>query len=380
MGPRWPLVAKECFVEKGSFQKLNLTNLDFMEIEDRPVRPAAEVAKHQILDFTDIPRDLRKSNTVETLITQNEDLMARQKVTLRRMTSLEDENRALIEKMTELKRSYSAMSDQMLIWKEKEKVWKDRHENLEKELKTFQERFPDYQKMEAQIDRLKRYQERVKTVIKPYLQQLKDYAQSLHVQIQSLNKDLNVRESQITSLERQLEHLKEEKTQQIRFYEMSQNDLVDSFEKQKSLLQQEIHSLLENNQALEQKTQILDRALERQDELENLVISLRRNKEDFQAEVQAELEELRQMNRELKQKATESNLSHEDLLREREQLKKELSLQQTRREELDEQLTSLRYMWTSKSEENEKLRISMASLEKINLELSSKLNDLRKQS
>jgi hypothetical protein len=49
-----------------------------------------------------------------------------------------------------------------------------------------------------------------------------------------------------------------------------------------------------------------------------------------------------------------------------------------RKGELEEQLTSLRYMWTSKCEETEKLKISLQSLEKINLDLSQKLNESRK--
>ena len=363
-------------MEKGSFQNLNLTELNFTEIEERPLTSRTmRNPQHQVLDFTEIPRDIRKSNTVESLISQNEDLMARLKVTFRRMTSLEDENKTLHDEMSEMKRSYASISDQMLVWKEKEKVWKDRHNNLENQIKTFQERFPELEKMEATIDRLKRYQDKVKTTIKPYLQQLKDYAHSLHEQIQFLNKDLNTKDSEISSLTHRLQAVKEERDQQIHFYQMSQNDLVNGFEREKALLQNEISSLQEFTQALELKTQNLDRALERQDELENL----RRNKEDFHNEIQSEMDDLRNQNRELKQKLTENQLSQEDLSQEKDQLKKELVSAMARREELEEQMTSLRYMWTAKSEENEKLKISIASLEKLNLELSSKLNEVRKQ-
>lgn len=368
-------------MENGSFQNLSLTEIDFAEIDERPAASKAfKKPAHQILDFTEIPRDIRKSTTVEALISQNEDLMARLKVTLRRMTSLEDENKKMHEERTELKRSYASVSDQMLVWKEKEKAWNERHSKLENEIKVFQSRFPEFEKMEAQIDRLKRYQERVKSTIRPYLQQLKDYAQSLHQQIQSLNQELNIKEAKISNFVHQIESIKEERDQQIRFYQMSQNDLVSGFEKEKELLRSEIQALRETNEAMELRTQNLDRSLERQDELENLVVSLRRSKEDFQLEIQEEIEGLRNQNRELKQKLTEHSLAQEDLQKEREQLKKELVSHESKRDQLEEQMTSLRYMWTAKSEENEKLRISITSLEKLNLELSSKLNELRKQS
>jgi chromosome segregation ATPase len=367
-------------MENGTFQPLNMVDVDFVENET-PTRATRlpRMPDPEILDFKSIPRDLRKSGTVETLISQNEDLMARLKVTLRRMTTLEDENRQLQQNMKDLNLSYSSVSDQMLIWKEKEKIWKDRHNQLENELRTFQARFPDYQKLEAQVERYKRYQERVKTTIKPYLAQLKEYAAGLHSQVQALNHELNMKEAAQASLEQRMQSLKDEKDQLAHFYEMNQNSLIESFEREKATLNKELQVLNESNHALDLKSQSLDRSLERQDDLENLVVSLRRNKEDFQREIQTEIEHLRSSNRELKARVTENGLAIADLHTEREQLKAQTQSAISAREEIEEQMTSLRYMWTAKSEENEKLKISQAALEKLNFELSSKLNDLRKQ-
>ncbi len=368
-------------MENGSFQPLNMVDVDFVENEENAL--AARLKRQpdpEIFDFKQIPRDVRKSGTVEALISQNEDLMARLKVNLRRMTTLEDENRALQQDVKDLNLSYSSVSDQNLIWKEKELIWKEKHKQLESEVRTFQERFPEYQRLEAQVEKLKRYQDRVKSTIKPYLQNLKGYAQALHAQVQGLNQELNVKDAQAIELQNKIQALKDDRDQLARFYEMNQNSLIESFEKEKGSLQKQLEVLNENNQALEQKTQVLDRCLERQDELENLVVSLRRNKEDFQKEVQTELEHLRSTSREMKGRLTENQLTIIDLQAEREQLKAQVQSHLASREELDEQMTSLRYMWTAKSEENEKLKLSLASLEKLNLELSSKLNDLRKQS
>jgi chromosome segregation ATPase len=286
----------------------------------------------------------------------------------------------LQQELNDLNASHSSVSDQMLIWKEKERLWKEKHKQQEAEIRAFQERFPEYQRLEAQVERLKRYQERVKSTIKPYLAQLKEYAQNLHKQVQALNQELTTKEAINANLEHRLQNFKDEKEQLAHFYEMNQNSLIESFEKEKASLNKELQVLHESNQALEAKTQNLDRSLERQDELENLVVSLRRNKEDFQRDVQVELEHLRNQSRELKAKITENQLTIGDLQAEREQLKAQTQSVLSSREEMEEQMTSLRYMWTAKSEENEKLKISIASLEKLNLELSSKLNDLRKQS
>ncbi len=367
-------------MENGTFQNLNLSHLDFSDFEERSLPPIQRADKHQIINFTEIPKDIRKSGTVETLISQNEDLMARLKVTLRRLTILEDENKSIHSQFEEMKTTYSSVSDQMLIWKEKEKIWKERNEKANSELEAIKARLPDYAKLEAQVERYKRYQEKVKTTIKPYLQQLKDYAATLHLQIQNMNRDLDRRDAEIHDLNQQLLANKEALTQKIHFYESNQIQLVNTFEKDKLELFHQIQVLNESNQALEAKSQNLDRSLERQDELENLIIALRRSKDDFQQSTQREIDDLRNQNRELKQFLTEKTMSSQDLASEKEKLKGENHLLQSRQSELEEQLTSLRYMWNSKSEENEKLKITISSLEKINLELSQKLNESRKQS
>ncbi len=377
-------------MEKGSFQNSELRSLALSEsaaiqndesqedFASYPPLSQTRNSKHRILDFIDLPKDVRNSSTVDSLINQNEDLMARLSVTMRRMQAIEDENKSLIQNLGEQKRSNSVLSDQLLIRKEKEKVWKRRTDQAGAELQVFQERFPDYQKMESQIDRLKRYQERVKSTIKPYLQQLKDYAQSLHGEIQALNSDLAAKESRMFSLENQLTGLKEEKEQMARHYEINQNDLVSHFESDKGKMSSEIKALLESNQALQERTQVLDRTLERQDELENLVISLKRNKEEFQSSVQTELEALRSHNRELKLSLTKLELSSQDLLGQKENLQNQIATHLARRDELEEQMTSLRFLWSNKSEENEKLKASLEALEQLNLDLSSKLNELRR--
>lgn len=45
--------------------------------------------------------------------------------------------------------------------------------------------------------------------------------------------------------------------------------------------------------------------------------------------------------------------------------------------QFQDQLESLRYMWMAKNEENEKLKVALQSLERLNLELSQKINEMR---
>jgi hypothetical protein len=124
--------------------------------------------------------------------------------------------------------------------------------------------------------------------------------------------------------------------------------------------------------------QSLDRTLERQDELENSVIALRRKKEEQEKELSELGAKYRTQTSELRQNLTEREFEVADLKTSLESWKTLAQASESRKNELEEQLTSLRYMWTSKCEETEKLKVSLQSLEKINLDLSQKLNESRK--
>lgn len=353
-------------MENGSFHDLQLTQFDFIKNEQNEA------------SLSSIPGDIRKTSAVETLLAQNEDLMARLKVSLRRLSLTDEDLRSLTEKFENLKTTHASLSDQMLVWREKERLWKEKHERLEKELQVFKNRFPEFQSMEEKIERLTRYREKVRAIMKPYLQQLKDYAQSLHEQIIGLNGELEKRESQISSQDKTIQGLHEQMEHQGRFFQINQNDLTSAFERERAELLREINSLTETNLVLTSKVHSLDRTLERQDELENSVIALRRKKEEQEKELSELGAKYRTQTSELRQHLTEREFEVADLKTSLESWKTLAQATESRKNELEEQLTSLRYMWTSKCEETEKLKVSLQSLEKINLDLSQKLNESRK--
>jgi chromosome segregation ATPase len=364
-------------MENGSFQSLENSNLEFSETSEN--RKSLPQNNHQILDFIEIPRDLRKSSTVESLLQQNEDLMARLKVTIRRLSLLEDENKALVDKINESDRNYSAISDQMLIWKEKEKVWKARLDKAEEALRQFQDRFPNYIKMEAQVERYQRYKERVQSVFKPYIAKLKEQILTMQTEAEGLRQAMDQKDAQLTLFSNQLAFKKEELKEKVQFYELNQLDLVSHFENKKAELVAMMDEMKKEKIELQHKVRALDASLERQDELENTIIQLKRSKEESLAEIQTELSTLKNQNRDLRQVSVEKELKNNDLTEIKAQLENKLMNESSRREELEEQLTSLRYMWSQQSEDNKKLEVSVASLEKLNSDLSSRLNELRKK-
>lgn len=361
-------------MENGNFQSLSLTDLDFVEKNSREIRPQS---KNRPTPF--IPTTSSTSGTVETLLSQNEDLMARLKITLRRMTSLEEELHNAHSELRELKTSHSATQDQLLIWREKEKIWKEKNKEIEQELGEFKERFPEIKKMEYQLERYRRYQEKVKSTIKPYLQQLKDYAQSLHLEIQDLQKELHQKEALLHTSEKQVHTLREEKEQLEHFFQMNQNHLQESHEAEIESYRKSLAQLQAANTHLEMKAEKLNSSLERQDELENLVVALRRSREESDQKIQSEFEQMRDDLQRIRLHNSELGLQLTSVKNESEDAKETLHKERTLRYQLEEQLSSLRFMWTKKCEEFERLQLGHNSLEELNRELSQAMNKLREK-
>ncbi|HWU42998.1 MAG TPA: hypothetical protein VN132_06150, partial [Bdellovibrio sp.] len=130
---------------------------------------------------------------------------------------------------------------------------------------------------------------------------------------------------------------------------------------------------------LEVKALKLHTSLERQDILENELVTLRRSKEDLKDRLEQDIQRLQERQSELIRQNQKLGVEHADLqIRVTEDQELQERLERENRQYF-EQLESLRYMWNAKNEENEKLKVAAAALERLNLELSQKLNELRKE-
>lgn len=345
------------------------------------------------LPHLDFQRDLsnrgaHSPSSFQSLLAQNEDLAARLRVTLQKMSQMEESTQQLMEQNQEIRLQYAAIEDQILVWKEKESMWRERESNLQQ---SFHEKSREFEieasllrqnsdkvaDLEVKLDRLKRYQERVRTTVKPYVQKLKLYSQTLMEEIRGMHQKLMQKELEQQSQNEKIYALQAECESIHNRLENEKNQLVLIFEKDRADLRSEIKNMQHQNELLVEKTRHLDRSLERQDELENLVVALRRTKEDREREFNAQhsqiLEDNSKLRGELAIKTVQTDDNQSELTRKIEQLR---SLE-GKFADNNEQLSSLRYMWTQKSQENEALKASLSSLEKLNLELSQKLNQTR---
>ncbi len=370
-----------------TFQELKLSHLEFEP--DSKKTHSQNVSQFPLPDelpkrpdLSHLPKDILKTTTVENLISQNEDLMSRLKVSLRRLSILENENQRIMEESSQSRMAQSSTTDQILVLKEKDNRWKQKVEILEnqKEIQTeqIQELEQKLQFMSLDLVRHEKYHERIKNQVKPYITQLKAYANTQELKIQELEESLSQKEAHLRDIRNQIIEVTKNSQIQIDSTEKRSQEITQYYENQIQALAKELEIFREHNQDLELKSLKLHSALEKQDVLENEVINLTRSKEDLKDRLLNEIHHIQERQTELTRQNQKIGVEHADLqirvLADYDKIQK-LELENRQQQE---QLEGLRFMWSSKNEENEKLKLAASALERLNVELSQKLNEIRK--
>lgn len=365
-----------------TFQKAKLSHLEFSQerpnVSNLPLPD--ELPKRA--DLSHLPKEILKSSTVENLISQNEDLMARLKVSLRRLSHIEIENQKMTEEAHKIRLAHSSFSDQVMIWKEKDSRWKQKLNEIEREKEIQTEQLialkEKVQIMNTDLIRHEKYHERIKNQVKPYITQLKEYSQTQEIKIKDLEESLAHKEAQVRDIRHQIIEVTKNSRFQVEATEKKSHELIKYYETQLESMKAELQKLQNSQDELEIKSLKLNAALEKQDTLANEVITIRRSKEELKERLTNELQQIQHRQSELSRQNQKIGVEHADLqIRVVEDQEKMQKLEAENREQF-EQLESLRFMWTAKNEENEKLKMAISALEKLNIELSQKLNELRR--
>lgn len=328
-----------------------------------------------------IPAEVLRSTTVENLLSQNQDLMNRLSVSLRRLTSLENENQRVVEDNRKTQLQFKGLKDQITVFSEKEKLWKNRLDILETEKSVALEKLRALearaQELQAKSQRYEKYHEKVRTQVKPYIAELKEFSRQLEERNVSLESEIAHKEALLSDLRSQIIEVTRSSRQQLEIESQKHRELASFYEEQFERQQSEISRLQEISQENELKGVKLQRALERLDHLENQTVELTRSKEELKARLENEIADQATKQQELNRQNQRLGIEHADLQIRVLELEGEKQTLNQENFNLKEQLSSLRYMWTSKNEEAEKLKSALNSLERINVDLATKVNSMR---
>lgn len=306
------------------------------------------------LDFTDIPVSALKSSTLESLISQNEDLMARLSVAIRKVNELEEYTAHLEEERKNIRARFDILKDQVLVLQEKDKSATQRglhqHEenttlrvHSEKLERHYNDLYKQAQALQKRLVRLERYRARIHKA-SASVQNKARLAGRFEQELIVLKKELSIQHSQMVSA-----------------YELK---LADA--------QKEIETL--RPKALER-----DKVYDDLVKAENARVYSERQLEENQRETAATLERLQAENQSLRMEVKELIVEREDKIQELNRLATEIPHLQSERQNLIEQVESLQALWNHKQFELERLEEKNRSLQKLNQSLSTTLNSQRKE-
>ncbi len=312
-------------------------------------------------DLSKVPLSVIHSATVETLISQTEDLSARLKVQIRRNAVLERRAIELEEtlkntdkELQTIKRQQEVLQEKDLSHIEKIHTLQTNMEMQKKELDLLETRYSESNNLNQ------RREEDAKNTHQELQTKIKDLERLL-----PLEKENFVLQDENTFLKKKIEELcsylqkKEEESKDIRNLLQTKTDTISKLEQTVASLQQHVEM---NRKAIEEKT-----------ELENQLIMKEREKEQTTSHLTNEVMTHRQELKNLQ--LITKNMSSE---------KSQLSLQLKSCEEtinglskdnaeLDKQIENLQNLWYKLQAEHEKEKIKSNALTKLNRELSVEL-------
>ena len=175
-------------MEKGSFHNSARANLSSTKEADERIKSIP--LPNQLpkgMDFSEIPVTAFKSSTLDILISQNEDLMARLSVALRKGSEQEEKISNFERETQTLRTRFETLKEQYLVIQEKDRLASHRTTSLHDENvalrvkisrleKMYSDIFVQAQALQRRLLHLERYRARVRKAsqsLRPRLQEIK---------------------------------------------------------------------------------------------------------------------------------------------------------------------------------------------------------------
>ncbi len=371
-------------MEKGSFQDFRpegfIENPRSHSLEQDDVRniPLPTVVPQKI-DFQNLPSHILRSATVDSLLQQNEDLMLRLKVQLRRNSDLEEEVQTLKDNSSDIIYEVDRLRDELLIYREKDKLFSARNVTSQSEVEVLKNKIKFLETQYAELysaSKEKQHQLLSQTQnisrFKKYRKAIRHVAYELRARLQ-LSEAENQKQSQINrDLMSKLGEAGERIQYMNRQITEDRTQLVESYERQLSELNEELTSLRTvhtQNEAL----------IEERIEWNNSRVRLERMVQSERENTQKQIRELQETLASYRIDSKERALKIVMLEKEKNELLEEKSHFTSEQQAMIEQVESLQVLWRDNQNQIEKMTSQIESLQKLNQQLSQQVNQFRKE-
>ena len=349
-----------------------------------------------IPDLSHLPEDILRSSTVETLIHQNEDLLSRLSISLRRASQWEEKLNQLEKKNRILEHKLGNLDDQLLIYKQKDDVIQGTYQkyetqiaDLKKDLRLFETQYTELYstsnqkstdqkdkilQLSKRIARFSRYRKRIQKVSENFRGH---FADVLEEKIRLQNQLTEIKESQRT-LKQTMSSMVERIQQQEKEHKIEIGELTQTYEKQ--INNSQIAQAELNEEIAELRCEILkfENTEDKIIEVENQLLSQERKMQSQKEQSASEIQTLQEQLSEYRGQAKSRAIEIERLSGDHAEQAEKLEAFQDENAALKEQVESLQVLWRDNNLELEKANEKNESLQKLNQQISLSLNEARR--
>lgn len=400
-------------MKEGSFEGL-MSSLDFNTSQTTSTQSLQDEAIAQVfktpnqlptpLDFTHLPEPLLRNSVIESLISQNDDLMARLTISLRRLSDIEQKWSESQKQTAVYKDKCDNLNDQVLILKEQAKTISDRArqwaERKDKELVTYRELEDQNRILEiryselysANLEKQNSLEQEIialKTAISTNENNIHRWSRQRNrlshaiLQMREKSRSSALQKSKndllIQDLRKNITELTAHIAEQNRIHKDELNALTANYESEAQQLREQTVLLDQENDKWRQKANQAEDLYREKVRLENDLIIAHRREEELQIQTTSEIADIQKsLGRyriESKELAIELNATRTEL----QQQQQENQSYKSERQAFVEQVETLQLLWREQQSQIEKLNEQKNALQKLNQELSMSINEYRRE-
>jgi chromosome segregation ATPase len=344
-----------------------------------------------------VPSAILRSGAVEALLNQNDDLMARLSVALRRASQMEEELQEIEKQKRIWDHQADVLRDKLLLVQEKERLHQQRDQKFENEItrlreelrlaetryvelystskdrtKTLLERIESHAR---RISRLLKFKERVHVAGKS----LKQQHIQLRKQFSSVQFLLAQQDVRCEDLQRRVDELTGYIQNQGHIYSKEKSELVEIYETKLAESNKRAAESVQQVQKLQGQLQTFDVTMDQNTLLKNQLISEQRAKEEVTQRLNESVAHLQAQLANVSSQCKGQIIELDRQANEIMDMKTVLSDLAKEKSRLLDQIETVQILWTDSQKQIEQKNARIESLQKLNQQLSISLNQFRKE-
>ncbi|MGE3386284.1 MAG: hypothetical protein AB7K41_06120 [Bdellovibrionales bacterium] len=358
--------------------------MDEIEVQNIPV-PSQIPTR---LDLTQLPPQILRSGAVEALANQNEDLMARLGVAMRRAALLENRISELEQTQQALQHKVSLAQDEALVLQQKDRVLVERYSEHENNAREARDQLQLLETQFAELyvtskDRTRVLTEQIENLgtrlerFLRYRRRIVKAARQTKLKLQNLQIRWHREEETSRELKNRLGEAATRIQNMAKQANQNQKQLVENYESSLKELRDQTQKLENENRAYAQKTDDYQALFEKTVAFENRLIheqrqfsEYRQNSEKELALLQIEISDLRTQHKTSLIEVENLQKNYADVVAERQTLKEQNT-------KFIDQVETLQLLWQDSQTQIEKTNNKNAALQSLNQQLSTNLQQQR---